>query len=30
MPDPEDILNFTLTIEPDEGLFVYPSEPTLC
>ena len=25
-PDPEDILNFTLTIEPDEGTF--PSCPT--
>lgn len=29
MPDPEDILNFTLTIEPDEGLFVYLFEPAL-
>lgn len=24
-PDPDDILNFTLTLEPDEGLFLSTS-----
>jgi hypothetical protein len=27
-PDPEDILNFVLTIEPDEGLFSHTHTPS--